>query len=97
MSAAAAALAEIRRIMGAPVPDPWHWKWRNEVTAQDRDNLLYFAGVPAGNRRSYAQGQWSDLPPELREEIRVIARGFDSIVALERAGRIQVLPKARSK
>lgn len=90
--AARAAIQACRAILGAVKPDPWRWKWRNECTAEDRENLLYFSGVPAGNRRRYAQAEWDEMPPELREEVRTVAAGFDALVRLERAGRIRIEP-----
>lgn len=88
--AARAAIDKCREILGGIKPDPWRWRWRNELTASQRDNLLWFAGVRGGNLMSYAAAQWDELPAELRAELPVIWDGFKALARLESQGRIKI-------
>ena len=40
-------------------------------------------------------GQWDDIPAEVREEVRQIARGMDVLAQLEARGRVRVIARAK--
>lgn len=88
-------IAKIRTILHAEKPDPMRFLWREGYSATDRDNLLYFAGVDPAARARLCAGQWDDIPAEVREEVRQIARGMDVLTQLEARGRVRVIARGK--